>query len=98
MTRIRAVFLAFVCIFVAAATLQAHPTSSSFVVVEIPGDGPVRVNVSADEAILEKMLEGLTGRSDRLETRSADVPALVELQIDGHRIDLTWNGIERTPN
>ncbi|HXT68666.1 MAG TPA: HupE/UreJ family protein [Vicinamibacterales bacterium] len=90
MTRVRVALVVLIWLFLTSVP-QAHPTSSAFVVVEVPGDGKVRVDISADAEILARTLEGLGAQA-------SDIVRLVDLEIDGRRVDLEWRGLENTPN
>lgn len=97
MTRVRTTLAVAICLLL-SSVLQAHPTSSAFVVVEVPGNGNVVVEISADAEVLMRTLEGLTGRTGPIGARAAEIVRLVDLEIDGRQIELDWRGVDKTAN
>ena len=82
-------------LLVLSATPEAHPTASAFVVIRVPGDGRVDVELTANAQSLALTVAGLTGAAPEHAIRT-ELLRLVELESDGRPVALTWLGATDT--
>jgi hypothetical protein len=79
-----------------SAAPQAHPTANAFVVIRVPGDGRIDVEITANAESLALTVSALTADPSSVSSGSSSVsplsslPSLIDLESDGHPIALTW--------
>ena len=94
-----------ILLLVLPAATKAHPTADAFVIIRVPGDGRVDVEITADAKALALALTGLSTGSapapasgasatsslarDRVQALAPDLLRLIELESDGIRVALT---------
>lgn len=99
-------------LLVLTAAPEAHPTANAFVIIRVPGDGRIDVEITAHAESLALTLAGLAkgttpdarpGASsssasarDRVSALAPELLGLIELESDGNLVELKWLGLADT--
>lgn len=98
-------------LLILSAAPEAHPTANAFVIIRVPGDGRVDVEITAHAESLALTLAGLAkgaapahvaaatpseSARDRVSALAPELLRLIELESEGGRVALTWLGVADT--
>jgi hypothetical protein len=98
-------------LLVVTAAPEAHPTANAFVIIRVPGDGRIDVEITAHAESLALTLAGLAKDSapvhsaaasssasprDRVNALAPELLRLIELESDGSLVALKWLGVADT--
>src|SRR6185436_14922010 len=93
-------------LLVLTAAPEAHPTANAFVIVRVPGDGRIDVEITAQAESLALTLAALSADPPSVTSGSPSITSisslapnllrLIELESDGNRLALKWLGIATT--
>jgi hypothetical protein len=98
-------------LLVVTAAPEAHPTANAFVIIRVPGDGRIDVEITAHAESLALTLAGLARDSalahaaaaspsdsprDRINGLAPELLRLIELESDGSLVALKWLGVADT--